>query len=142
MEPNYSKILDLTKKRRISYIYYDRSKIWSAGDKKGELGSSNNLINCLAKILPIYDSGPFFYSEDDLYIDILDENGELCDFKETSAGIENSKDFARINFLNQGIFNYVWLDSVTNNWIIGDFETKTPASYGQDIRAVIDNLIC
>lgn len=142
MEPNYSKILNLAKKSKITYMYRDRSKIWSAGDKRGELGSSNNLINCLAKILPIYDSGSFFYSEKELYEDLFDENNRICDFRETPAGIENSNDFARMNFLNQGIFNYVWLDSVTNNWIIGDFETKTPASYGQDIRAVIDNLIC
>lgn len=129
---DYSKLLNFIDSKKINWINYNNTyKVWEIYDSKGHLGTAQNLIDCLLKVIPIF-------SNTDLYFEY---NKGLQDETDDHYVEKIREDEGRLNFLSQAFFNYIWLDRVTNNWVIGDRNTMTPVSYGPKIRECIDNLI-
>lgn len=144
-ELNYTKLLDFLNKRKITYILWDKIfKIWICGDKKGELGRDSKLDRLFPKVLPIFeDKNNLYLSTGHLYEEVYYEfvgKSEPGD-NLNEIGEKLYQDMGLFNILEQKFFNYIWVDEITKNWIIGDFETKVPVSYSNNIRNCIRNLV-
>jgi hypothetical protein len=116
--------LNSLEKRVYTRLTFDNAlKTWFVGDEKDER------IFCKHDLRRALDQA-FDYS-----------TGGTATKDELGNSIDIPFDEQRLNFLNKAIFNYIWLDKLTNQWIIGDKESHTPVSVDFSLRKAIDRLI-
>lgn len=117
--------------RRINYLekkvydrlYYDNSlKLWFIGNQ------DNEKIFCDRKIREAIDKSADYNSSNILFLDRSQK--EIC----------YARDTLRLNFLDKAIFNFIYFDSLTNQWIVGDKNSNVPISIDFEFRKCIDKL--
>jgi hypothetical protein len=109
------------------FHFDNATKTWWVGDSK------NEKIFCKHSLRDALDVA-FDYSTGHI--------AHWSDLMQSESCCENFKnDEKRVSFLNAAIFNHIYFDELTSQWIIGDKDSNIPVSINSNIRLAIDKLI-